>query len=93
MNCFKLTVSIVSNASWINDSSHAGLGCLITLNDNIFLLADSNIATMACPILAEVAAMTLALEECIKKNWWPSHLFTDCIGLTNLVKDFQISVA
>lgn len=93
LNNFKSSISIFSDASWINDSCHAGLGFLITLNENIFVLAGTTIATLDSPILAEVAALILALDECIKRNWWPSHIFTNYIGLINLVKDFQILVA
>lgn len=93
LNPFKPTVSIFTDASWINDTSPAGLGFLITINDNNLFLAGSVAATLDSPLQAEAAAMILALEECINRNWWPDHILNDCIGLINLLDDFQISVA
>ncbi|XP_039118393.1 uncharacterized protein LOC120254337 [Dioscorea cayenensis subsp. rotundata] len=87
------SVSIFSDASWINDTCNAGLGFLITIDNNNLLLAGSVAAPLDSPIQAEAAAMILALEECIKRRWWPSTIFSDCIGLLNLIKNFQISVA
>lgn len=36
--------------------------------------------------------MIFALEECLKWNWRPPHIFTDYAGIVSILRNFQASV-
>lgn len=44
-------------------------------------------------IMAEIAAVNLALQFCKDRDWKPSRIFCDCSGIPNLLKNFNACIA
>lgn len=75
------------------ESRSAGLGFIIISIMNHILIAGSKAAVASSPIMAEFPAINLALQLCISNGWLPTSLLCDCVGVAQLLKNFNVCTA
>lgn len=82
-------LSFFPDASWLDGTNEASLGFVLSYSQNCFLLVGATSIKCDSPLHAEIAALIFALEKCLKRNWKPIQIFTDCINISNLIKNLQ----
>ena len=82
-------ISIMCDASRINNSSLCGSSYIIVADNQCIVQAGVASSTQETSLHAELAALEEALKQCRERSLNPNQIFSDCLAMLELIQRNQ----